>query len=101
MSARSSPSRTTLLCATATGSWSTYITRASGSAARATSCTFPNVGMPEPMSRNWVTPSDTAYRTARRMNARFACMTLGSPGMNSMALRAASRSTSKLCEPPR
>ncbi|CAM5670722.1 hypothetical protein STENM36S_08706 [Streptomyces tendae] len=46
-------------------------------------------------------PSSAAKRTARRMNARFACMILGSPGMNSIALRAASRSTSKLCEPPR
>ncbi len=46
-------------------------------------------------------PWSAAKRTARRMNALFACMTLGSPGMNSIALRAASRSTSKLCEPPR
>ncbi len=46
-------------------------------------------------------PSAAANRTARRMNARLACMTLGRPGMNSIALRAASLSTSKLCEPPR
>ena len=78
-----------------------FMRRAVRFAAWATSCTLPKVGMPDPMSRNWSMPSPTAKRTARRMNARFACMILGSPGMCPMALRAASRSTSKLWEPPR
>ncbi len=61
-----------LLCAIATGSRSALRTRACALACWATSCTFPWVGMPEPMSRNWARPAPEAKRTARPRNARLA-----------------------------
>ena len=72
-----------------------------GSACRATSCELPTVGIPEPMSRNWVTPSRTANRTARRRKPRLACIISGSSGHIRMASLAISRSAGKLWKPPR
>src|SRR5204862_128711 len=85
----------------AAGSVSTYTTRASGWRACAISCTLPTVGIPEPRSMNWRTPTSTRYRTARRRNARLARATRGVSGQLAVTWAAISRSAAKLWLPPR
>src|SRR5579884_2550191 len=80
---------------------STYATRAPDVACRATSCTLPTVGMPDPRSMNWVIPARTQCSTARRGKARLSLAICGPSGISSRVLRATSPSMAKLCEPPR
>jgi hypothetical protein len=57
--------------------------------------------MPEPMSRNCRTPCATRNRTARRRNARLARIVSPMFGVIAEIMPASSRSTAKLCAPPR
>jgi hypothetical protein len=86
--------------AIATGSTSTYTTRASGSDCWATSCTLPWVGMPDPMSRNCLTPAAEASRTARPRKARLAWPIARALGSTAVIARPTSWSARKLWLPP-
>ena len=95
-----SPSSMALLCAMATGSMSAYSTRAAGPSCWATSCTLPWVGMPEPMSRNWLIPAAVRNRTARPRNARLARAMARTLGSTAAMARPRSWSARKLWLPP-
>jgi hypothetical protein len=98
--ARSLPASSWRLCMTATGSMSTYTTRASGATFWATSCTLPRVGMPEPMSRNWRMPAPARCRAARCRKARLRWAWIARSGINARPCRISSRSAAKLWQPP-
>jgi hypothetical protein len=57
--------------------------------------------MPEPISRNCRMPASTRKRTDRRRNALLAWAISGVSGTAAIIALAASRSTAKLCDPPR
>jgi|HubBroStandDraft_2_1064218.scaffolds.fasta_scaffold111738_1 hypothetical protein len=87
-------------CDTATGSLSTYATRAPGTMARALSCTLGDVGRPAPMSRYCAMPAPATRRTAAARNARFALATVAALGSSASNRSAACRSAAKCSFPP-
>ena len=82
------------------GSLSTYTTRAPGSPAWATSCTFGRFGSPLPMSMNCRIPASRRKPTARARNRRLPRTVSRISGMNRITCSAAARSASKLSVPP-
>lgn len=83
------------------GSLSTYTTRDSGATAWASSCTFGEVGMPVPMSRNCRTPCFSArWRTTRSMKVRVVRIEVGRAYQACTEACAATRSGAKLVLPP-
>ena len=80
-------------------SLSRYTTRTPGKMARAVSCVFGTVGMPQPRSMNCVIPWFAAHVTARARNWRFSRVTSTVSGAAAFSRSAASRSTAKLSFP--
>ena len=64
-------SRSARLCSSTMGSLSTYTTRAAGTTFWTTSCVFPTVGSPEPMSTNCRTPCCAIHLAARWWKPRL------------------------------
>ena len=85
---------------TATGSLSTYATRACGATAWAVSWVLGAVGRPQPRSMNWPTPWFATQVTARDRNCRFSGTMSAAGGKTATSRSPISRSAAKLSLPP-